>query len=100
MKSLVEELSAAQMGQVRIATEDILENVGFKVKHKGLRQRCRAVGAMVDEVRENVRLPAPLLREVLVAQYPDRFRWPEAQLGLLHVPECRWQQTHSLSRWQ
>ncbi len=73
MESMVHELSEGQIDEVKAATEHILENVGFKVEHEGLRQQCREVGAVVDEATENVRLPARLLRELL-AQVPVSYK--------------------------
>jgi len=73
MKSMVRELSDDQIQQIRRGTEDILENVGFRVQHKGLRERCQAVGAVVDETRENVRISPALLHELL-GQVPPSYK--------------------------
>jgi trimethylamine--corrinoid protein Co-methyltransferase len=65
-------LTVSQVEQVQRATEDLLENVGVHVMHDGLLQRARAGGAQVDEASGVVRLPVPLLRELLAhapAQY-------------------------------
>ena len=66
-------LSEGQIEQLRKATESVLENVGFHVMHEGLRRRAGAAGAKVDEASGRVRLPAPLLRELL-AQAPASYR--------------------------
>lgn len=65
-------LSESQIEEIRKATEDILENVGFKVSHKDILRRCRAAGAKVDETSGNVRILAPLLKELL-AQVPSSY---------------------------
>ncbi len=72
MDTIIRELSESQIDQIRQATEDIVENVGFKVGHEGLRRRCRKAGAKVDEATETVRLPAELLGELL-SQVPSAF---------------------------
>jgi trimethylamine--corrinoid protein Co-methyltransferase len=66
-------LSEGQIQQFQKATEDVLENVGFHVMHEKLLRRCRAAGAKVDEASGIVRIPGPLLRELL-AQVPSQYQ--------------------------
>ena len=66
----MKKLSPTQIEQVQRATEDLLENVGVQVQHRGLLERARAAGARVDETGGNVRIPTSLLRELL-AQAPS-----------------------------
>lgn len=66
-------LTSNQIEEIQRATEDVLENVGVAVMHKGLLKRARAVGAQVDGTSGVVRLPAPLLRELL-AQAPTQYQ--------------------------
>lgn len=58
-------LSEGQIEQIRSATEDILENTGVRVAHEDILRRARAAGARVDQASGRVRIPAPLLRELL-----------------------------------
>jgi len=58
-------LSSGQIEQVRAATEDILEDTGFRVEDAEILDRARAEGAKVDGTGARVRIPAPLLRELL-----------------------------------
>ncbi|HPO09181.1 MAG TPA: trimethylamine methyltransferase family protein [bacterium] len=66
-------LSDNQIEQFQKATEDILENTGFSVEHAELLQIARKAGAKVEEAGSRVRIPAPLLRDLL-AQVPRTFR--------------------------
>ena len=65
-------LSAAQIERLKSATEDMVENVGFRVLSKDARDRARSAGAIVDDVSETMRFPAPMLRELL-AQVPSSY---------------------------
>lgn len=69
----MKKLSESQIEQIQRATEDILENVGFGVMHKDLLCRVRAAGAKVNETSGIVRIPTPLLRELL-AQVPSQYQ--------------------------
>lgn len=71
--TMVNGLSESQIEQIRSATEDILENVGFRVMHAGALRLARAAGAKVEETSGIVRLPKPLLHELL-AQAPSAYR--------------------------
>ncbi|MFH0796346.1 MAG: trimethylamine methyltransferase family protein [Candidatus Omnitrophota bacterium] len=61
-------LSEGQIEEIKRATEDILENVGFQVHHQEILRRCQKAGAKVADV--NVRIPTPLLRELLARVPP------------------------------
>ena len=67
------QLTPRQIEEILRATEDVLENAGVQVMHDGLLQRARAAGAQVDEASGVVRLPAPLLRELL-GQVPAQYQ--------------------------
>lgn len=69
---LVKQLSESQIEQIALATEDILENVGFRITHKKLQQMAKTAGAVVDEQTNTIRLPADLLRE-LISQVPGSY---------------------------
>lgn len=68
----MKELTNAEIERIQAATEQILAETGVHVQHQGLLQRARAAGAQVDESSGNVRLPSPLLRELL-AQVPRQY---------------------------
>lgn len=72
MSTFIQGLAQDQVEQVRAATEDILEDTGFRVGHAGLRGLCRKAGAKVDEASALVRLPRALVRELL-ARAPAQF---------------------------
>ena len=65
-------LSEEQIEQFQRAAETILESTGFRVQHERLLHRARAAGAAVEEADGRIRLPRPLLRELL-AQAPPRY---------------------------
>ena len=65
-------LTHEQVERIRAATEELLETVGFTVQHEGLLDRARAAGAKVDHTSGRVRIPAPLLGE-LISQVPPRY---------------------------
>jgi trimethylamine--corrinoid protein Co-methyltransferase len=69
---MIAQLSAEQVRAVQSATEDLLEMVGLQVQHAGLRRQARQAGAAVDERTGIVRIPGPLLRELL-AQAPAAY---------------------------
>ena len=69
----IKALSECQIEQFRNATEELLEDVGFHVTNADLLRRARTAGAKVDDASHRVRLPAPLLRELL-AQIPRSYR--------------------------
>ena len=50
-----------QITDIQQATERILAAQGFRIDHAGLRQRCRAAGAQVDDATGDVRFPAELV---------------------------------------
>lgn len=58
-------LSSNDIEKVQSATEDLLENVGFRVGHKEVVKKLKTAGAKVDEQSDNVRIPRPLLKELL-----------------------------------
>ena len=64
---LIKTLSEAEIEQIRDRTEELLETVGLRVDHAGLRRMCEAAGATVDEPAARVRFPRPLLRELLAS---------------------------------
>ena len=65
-------LSDAQLERIREASEDIIETTGVCVRHEGLLKRAARAGAEVNEAAGRVRIPAPLLRELL-ARAPSRY---------------------------
>lgn len=69
---IVNQLSESQIEQIVLASEDILENVGFRVTHKRLQRMAADAGAVVDEKASIIRLPADLLRE-LISQVPASY---------------------------
>ncbi len=65
MKTLTE----SQLRNLHEKTEDILEQEGFRVTHKGILETARKAGAIVDEAACRIRIPRALLRE-LIAKAP------------------------------
>jgi trimethylamine--corrinoid protein Co-methyltransferase len=65
-------LSPGQLDKIRAATERIFETTGFTVEDPELRKKARARGARVDDANGRVRIPPPLLRELL-AQVPAKY---------------------------
>jgi trimethylamine--corrinoid protein Co-methyltransferase len=61
----IEVLNDSKIEQIRQATENILENTGFKVSHKIITERFKAAGAKVDEQENRIRIPKQLLRDLL-----------------------------------
>ena len=58
-------LSEGQIERIRRATEDILENTGIRVRHEGILRSAGKTGAKVEETSGIVKIPAPMLRELL-----------------------------------
>ncbi|MBN1642029.1 MAG: trimethylamine methyltransferase family protein [Anaerolineae bacterium] len=79
-------LTASEIEGVQRATETILEDVGVRVQHEGLLRRARQAGARVDDASGVVRLPAPLLRELL-ATAPAQYAIADALGGEFTVGE-------------
>jgi len=69
---LTKVLSDSQIEQIQQASEEIIEHTGFKVMDDEVLRLCRKAGAHVDEVSGMVRMPRPLLRE-LVRQAPSSY---------------------------
>lgn len=65
-------LSEAQIEKIKKLTEEMIENVGFKVEHDELLKIASKAGAIVDEVSQIVKIPTTLLRELL-AQVPQSY---------------------------
>jgi trimethylamine:corrinoid methyltransferase-like protein len=58
-------LSGSQIARIKADTEDIIENIGFRVMSAEARARARSAGALVHNATATVRIPPPLLRELL-----------------------------------
>lgn len=65
-------LSSSQTEQLQRAAADLLATTGFRVQHPGILRLAAAAGAQVEETSGRVRLPAPLLRQLL-ALAPSRY---------------------------
>ena len=68
----MEGLSPTQIEQLQQATEQLLATTGFRVQHPELLRLAATAGAQVDEASGLVKIPAPLLRQLLArapAQY-------------------------------
>ncbi|MCC7262150.1 MAG: trimethylamine methyltransferase family protein [Candidatus Latescibacteria bacterium] len=65
-------LSANQIEHLQQATEDLLATTGFRVQHPELLRLAAAAGARVEETSGRVKIPAPLLRQLL-AQAPTQY---------------------------
>lgn len=72
MNDIIKRLSPDEIENVRRATERLLDRVGFRVAHAGLRGQCRKAGARVDETSETVCLAPDMLRELL-GQVPHSY---------------------------
>ncbi|MFH1007028.1 MAG: trimethylamine methyltransferase family protein [Candidatus Latescibacterota bacterium] len=68
----IKELSESQIEKIHHEAENLLAHTGFRVKHEEVLRRARAAGAHVDEAEQIVRIPTPLLRELL-AQVPSSY---------------------------
>ena len=66
-------LTDSQIEQIQTATEDILANTGFSVAHTEMLYRAKKAGAIVDEATRNVKIPVPVLRNLL-SQVPTEFK--------------------------
>ena len=58
-------LSDSQIGQIRLATEEILETTGLEVTSNHALKLCRKAGAEVEDTSGIVRFPRELLRELI-----------------------------------
>ncbi len=58
-------LSEDQIERIKLLTEEMIENVGFRVEHGGLLKTAAKAGAVVDESSQMVKITAKLLRELL-----------------------------------
>lgn len=67
------ELTDEEVAAFQRATEELLEQTGFRVQHGPLLALARQAGARVDEASGRVRLPASLLRELL-SQAPRQYQ--------------------------
>ena len=65
-------LSDEQSAKICQAGEELLETTGFKVEDDDALRRCAAAGAKVNQASGIVRLPRPLLRELL-EQAPSKY---------------------------
>ena len=65
-------LTGNQIEEIQHATEELLLRTGFEVQHQGLLEIAAKAGAQVDKISGRVRIPTPLLRELL-AQVPPRY---------------------------
>ncbi|HBP38141.1 MAG TPA: hypothetical protein DD640_05265 [Clostridiales bacterium] len=65
-------LNERQIEEIKTASENLLENVGFHVPHPGVLKLAARAGAKVDTAAQVVRIPAVLLRELL-AQVPRQY---------------------------
>ncbi|NJD01102.1 MAG: hypothetical protein FIA99_00530 [Ruminiclostridium sp.] len=65
-------LNENQIKLISEKTENILENIGFNVTHKGILRIAREAGANVDEANCRVRIPGNLLRE-LISKAPSKY---------------------------
>ena len=63
MIETIKGLTENQIVQIQRATEEILEETGFRISHPEILRRCRAAGCRVDG--ETVRFPVQLLHELL-----------------------------------
>lgn len=61
----IQVLNENQIEKIKQLTEEMIENVGFKVEHNGLLKIAAKAGAVVDEASQMVKIPAKLLRELL-----------------------------------
>ena len=68
----MKKLSENQIKQIQQATEDVLERTGIEVQHPGLLAIAAKAGARVDKASGTVRIPPPLLRE-LIGQVPSQY---------------------------
>ena len=69
MTEAIKGLTDDQIVQIQRATEEILEETGFRISHPEILRRCKAAGCRVDG--ETVRFPVPLLHELLALVKPE-----------------------------
>jgi len=62
---MMKTISGNQIEQIQLATEEILDSTGVQVQHAGVLQIAARAGARVDETSGTVRIPPPMLRELL-----------------------------------
>ena len=68
----IQVLSENQIEKIKQLTEEMIENVGFKVEHDGLLKIAAKAGAVVDEASQIVKIPAKLL-SVLLSTVPKSY---------------------------
>ncbi|MCE5250385.1 trimethylamine methyltransferase family protein [bacterium] len=68
----MKKLTETQVRQIKVAAEDLLEDVGFSVTHREIQRCARKVGAYVDKTCGRIQLPRTLLRELLT-HVPSRY---------------------------
>lgn len=62
---IIQELRENQIEKIKKLTEEVIENIGFKVEHDILIKKAAKAGAIVDEASQIVKIPSKLLRELL-----------------------------------
>ena len=62
----IQVLNENQIEKIKQLTEEMIEKIGFKVEHKGLLKIAAKAGAIVDEANQTVKIPAKLLRDLLL----------------------------------
>jgi len=70
--TLYEVLSNTEVERIHSASMEVLETIGVKVDYKTAREIFRHAGAIVDDERNNVRLPEALVTKA-VSQAPQEF---------------------------
>jgi trimethylamine---corrinoid protein Co-methyltransferase len=68
----IQVLSESQIEIIKLLTEEMIENTGFKVEHDGLLKIAAKTGAVVDEASQIIKIPTKLLRELL-SKVPKSF---------------------------
>ena len=58
-------LTQQEIERIKVSTEKLIEEMGFKVLDAELRRKAAKAGAIVDEQEQTVKIPAALLRELL-----------------------------------
>ncbi|MDD3840870.1 MAG: trimethylamine methyltransferase family protein [Clostridia bacterium] len=58
-------LSQNQIEEIKRCSQDIIENIGFKVTHKDILKIAKSEGAIVDDVNQIIKIPKTLLNELL-----------------------------------
>jgi trimethylamine:corrinoid methyltransferase-like protein len=62
----IQVLSENQIEKINLLTEEMIEKTGFRVENIGLLKIAAEASAIVDENNQTVRIPAKLLRELLL----------------------------------